>query len=979
MRQLRGEEPSSELKRFVALFDLAPVGYIVLDRTLVIQANPAAGRILGLGREALVGAKLSAFFSGDPLSSVGKMLAGLGKDGKASAEIELSTGSGSRWIWCEVAAMNDGLQTLSLIDITDRRRAEDALRASQARFEMAAEASSEGIWDWEDVRTPRAWWSPRFMTLLGYRPGDLDPDLETFFDLLHPDDRQRVREELPDRLMSTKPFETEYRLRTRSGEYRWFSARGTVVRDPGGRPVRMTGSIRDITENRQAAELVRQSERKFRTLADNSPDVIARFDSRMRHLYVSPAVESATGHHPSSFIGRSNRELGMPEENTGLWEDRLKDVIDTGRPQRLDFDFQGPGGLRTYSALLVPERDSSGSIESVLSVTRDITEQKQAQKALADSERRYRTLLDTLQEGIITIDIRGVTTFVNPSMVRMLGCSEAEIVGSPMLDFVHPACHAAVRERLAAGMTGPNERFRLVFLRKSGTDVPAELSTTPVYSDEGSLTGIIGSVMDITDRTAAEEAYQSLVDNSLHGLAIFQDGRIVFCNHALAAISGFSVPELRGLTREEAASRVHPDDRERVLAAMQAHLRGQAVPAVSIFHFLHKSGVTRLVETFSTLVAFRGSPALQVSYRDISERHRNEVALRESEERFRSVFDKAPVGAAIVSLEYRFMRVNDALCRITGYSNAELLALGFPDITHPDDLASDIALARRLVAGEIERYSLDKRYIRRTGEPVWVRLSVGLIRDELNNPSYFLPLIEDISERKQAEIDMRGMRDKLRHLAIHLLSAREEERRKIAQEIHDELGQSLTAMKMDLRWVEKRLPPGVETLQDKVRGIVGMADQTISMVQRIAGEIRPRMLDDLGLAAALEWLGKDFQRRTGLSCDVQTDFPESVVGGNAASTLYRIVQEALTNVARHASAHSVTVHLRKKGPSLELRITDDGVGITDDQIADSTSYGLLGIRERTQGLAGNVVILGERGRGTSVAVSVPLPSVGGLA
>jgi two-component system, NarL family, sensor histidine kinase UhpB len=627
-----------------------------------------------------------------------------------------------------------------------------------------------------------------------------------------------------------------------------------------------------------------------------------------------------------------------------------------------------------------PGKSKQAAIKPRIGETEDpSTELKRAQKALVESEKRYRSLLDTLQEGIWTLDAQGVTTFVNPAMARMLGYGQEEMVGKSFYDFTDPVAHQAARQRFEERMRGASTRFHHVFYSKGGTAVQTEFSAEPIYSDTGTIIGSVAAVVDITDRAAVEEAYRSLVDNSLHGLAIFQEGRIVFCNQVLAEMSGFSVADLRGFSREEAAGRIHPDDRERVMAAMEARLTGRAAPAVYTFRCFRKDGVTRVLETFSTLVTYKGSPALQVSYRDITEHYRTGVALRESEERFRSVFDQAPVGAAIVSLEYRFMRVNNALCRITGYSNEELLARGFPEITHPDDLAADVALARRLVAGEIDRYSLDKRYIRRTGEPVWVRLSVGLIRDESNNPAYFLPLVEDISERKQTETEMRGMHEKLRSLAIHLLSAREEERRKIAQEIHDELGQSLTAMKMDLRWVEKRLPPGTEVLREKLRGLVGMADQTISMVQRIAGEIRPRMLDDLGLAAALEWLGKDFQRGTGVSCDVTTDFPESIVGGNAASTLYRIVQEALTNVARHSAAHRVSVQLMKNGASMELRVEDDGVGITQDQIASPKSYGLLGIRERTQGLAGSILISGEKNRGTTVVVSVPLPAVGGLA
>jgi signal transduction histidine kinase len=183
---------------------------------------------------------------------------------------------------------------------------------------------------------------------------------------------------------------------------------------------------------------------------------------------------------------------------------------------------------------------------------------------------------------------------------------------------------------------------------------------------------------------------------------------------------------------------------------------------------------------------------------------------------------------------------------------------------------------------------------------------------------------------------------------------------------------------MDLRWLEKRLDPSQAHLLEKMRGMIGLTDQTIQRVQKISSELRPRMLDDLGLAAAIEWLMGDFSRRTGIRCKTAVQVTQSRIGGNSATAIYRIVQEVLTNISRHANASRASVLLREVDERLEVLIRDDGIGISETQATDARSFGLIGIRERAQGLGGNVSIRGETGKGTTVAISIPYPGGGNL-
>lgn len=240
-------------------------------------------------------------------------------------------------------------------------------------------------------------------------------------------------------------------------------------------------------------------------------------------------------------------------------------------------------------------------------------------------------------------------------------------------------------------------------------------------------------------------------------------------------------------------------------------------------------------------------------------------------------------------------------------------------------------------------------------------------------------LIQEIAERKRAEEQLKNSREHLRNLAAHLQSVREEERTRIAREIHDELGQTLTGLKMDLSWLGSKLSEdGGDVLRalllEKINAMSKLINATIQEVRKIATELRPGVLDDLGLTAAIEWQAQEFQTRTGLQCMVTLP-PEDVTLDQERSTaIFRIFQEILTNVARHANATTVNSRLTADAGHLILEVSDNGQGITESEISGSKSLGLLGMRERALLLGGEVHIRGIQGKGTTVMVRLPLPS-----
>ncbi len=226
-------------------------------------------------------------------------------------------------------------------------------------------------------------------------------------------------------------------------------------------------------------------------------------------------------------------------------------------------------------------------------------------------------------------------------------------------------------------------------------------------------------------------------------------------------------------------------------------------------------------------------------------------------------------------------------------------------------------------------------------------------------------------DRYEAETRLRQSNEQLRALTAHLQSVREEERTRIARQVHDELGQALTGLKLDLSWLAGNLPKGSRTLQQKARALSACIDTTIQTVRRISTELRPGVLDNLGLVAAIEWQAQDFELRTGIRCSTTMMAAETIWDQDISTAFFRIFQETLTNIIHHAGASRVDVTLTLETDRLVLKVRDNGRGISEAAIASAKSIGLAGMRERAALLAGEVLFAGIPGQGTTVTVRIP--------
>lgn len=291
---------------------------------------------------------------------------------------------------------------------------------------------------------------------------------------------------------------------------------------------------------------------------------------------------------------------------------------------------------------------------------------------------------------------------------------------------------------------------------------------------------------------------------------------------------------------------------------------------------------------------------------------------------------------------------------------------------HPDDKERVVSGIHRVIGGGGNAWSDEYRYARADGSYAHIFDRGFVIRGASSVATRMVGSMQDITVRKDAEAQILRSQADLRKLAAYVESAREEERTRIAREIHDELGQSLTGLKMDVSWMEKKLPPGNGHLGEKLQEMIQLIDSTIQTVRRIATELRPGVLDNLGIQAAVEWQAQEFEHHTGIRCAVAFS-PDTIVLDDPRSTaLFRILQETLTNVARHAAATEVVIRLALELRTVVLEVQDNGKGIAPEELAMLKSFGIIGIRERVSQFGGTVSITGSGAAGTLARIVIPL-------
>lgn len=344
--------------------------------------------------------------------------------------------------------------------------------------------------------------------------------------------------------------------------------------------------------------------------------------------------------------------------------------------------------------------------------------------------------------------------------------------------------------------------------------------------------------------------------------------------------------------------------------------------------------------------------------------------LRKSEEKYRLLLnglkDAVYIYETLNNRPGRFVEVNESACRMLGYTEEEFLQMKVNDIAVSEHLSEIPAIQKALSRDKTVMF--ETYHLAKNGGQVPVDVYIQLF--ELRGKPMVLSVARDITERKLAEEELRKSKMLLKDIYKHLEEIRENERAVISREIHDQIGQSLTALKLDMNWLKEPFKNANPETATKLQGMIELISQTIKDVQRISSDLRPGILDDLGLPAAIEWYCEEFEKRTGIRCSLKLD--DSTFDDSQKNLVFfRVLQEALTNVIRHADASSVSIILHQSKHRITLTIHDNGIGIPEEKIESYKSLGLISMRERMHQFDGKFVVSAKEGNGTKLTVFIP--------
>jgi PAS domain S-box-containing protein len=501
----------------------------------------------------------------------------------------------------------------------------------------------------------------------------------------------------------------------------------------------------------------------------------------------------------------------------------------------------------------------------------------------------------------------------------------------------------------------------------------------------------IGIGQDITERKRAddelkesEERFRQLAESidDLFWIKTPDFKRVLYLSPVYESLSGRPAEErYSDSDYQPFLDRILPEDRESVAEIMR---RGARDPFEIDFRITRPDGSIRWIRDRGFPIRDQSGQVYRIAgiASDITERKLAEDALRESEERFRELTGNIREVFWITTADFgRQIYISPGFENLTGHP-PETLYPGdghkpFLHFIHPDDLP----LLREVTNDPDQEFDIEYRVIHANGSVRWVRDRGFPIRNQSGQIYRFGGVAEDITARKEAEDRLKATTEQLRALSASLQSAREKEATRIARQIHDDLGGILTGLRWELESLEKMIhDPGDSwhkkvVMQNKLVAMIGLTDTTLNVVRRIASDLRPSILDDLGLVEAIEWQTQQFQARTGIRCCCECSLQTIGLPDQQATAVFRIVQEALTNILRHAQASQVGVAVREEDGALVLTVADNGRGITQSEIFSRDSLGMLGMRERAHLIGGSVDIVGVPGTGTTLHLRVPLTTM----
>jgi PAS domain S-box-containing protein len=817
-----------------------------------------------------------------------------------------------------------------LDDVTERKRAEEELKQSKEELQGVMASIPDYLWSVE-VDSGGSW-KYRYHSSVVERITGRPPEFylrgpDAWLSTVHPEDRPQMQRAF-ERIRTGQEMrqDYEYRILLPNGTVRWVLDSAKVRRRNGS--MRIDGVVSDITERKQAEEALRRQA----AFDELMTQILARF-ATCPHCEVDTSVTAAL-QETAEFIGVDRAYVIMLSPDRSTWS-VTHEWCGPNTSPRLQLHQNIPLGTLPWSETRI-------LADEVIRVNTwdDFPSEALAERQNYDPGDAPLSVLDVPIKATVG-EVRGCVGL--HSKARPVVWSDSDVARVKMVG--DAIANVIERKRAEEALRQSEQRYR-DFISHSNEGVWRVELEQPVP-------------LDLPEEESLER--------------ILQYGYVAECNVAYVRSLGLSTPqELQGRRLRDL---VPPGDLgKETMESFRSAVRGRFQGRTVAFRTFDRKGNPKyLFRTETPMVENGRLVRVWGITRDVTELKLAEEQLRKSEERWRAVFENSAAGIALSDpTSTRFLSANVAFQKMLGYSEEELRALSFMDVTHEGDREANRRLLAELLEGKRLSYEMHKRYRRKDGNLIWVSIHVSMVPGTQSIPQFCMAIVEDITERRRAQEELQHSLKQLRALTARLQGIREEERKSVAREIHDELGQALTAIKIDLVSLMRELP--AHHLQQRKRpdSILGLVDQTIQSVRRISTELRPGILDDLGLVAAVEWAAEEFEARTGTRCRLDLPGDDIEIDQERATAMFRIFQETLTNVARHANASEVGVRLAKENGDLTLEVHDNGRGIGEEQVTGGRSLGILGMRERVALLGGELGIMGAPQKGTTIRVRIPV-------
>jgi PAS domain S-box-containing protein len=865
-----------------------------------------------------------------------------------------------KWFENHIYPSKNGL-TIFFKDVTDIKQIAQALKNNEEKYRSLIEQASDGIviTDMEGIILEV---NNSIQRMIGYEESEMMGHHLT--DYLPQEDSEVIPLRIKE-LMQGKSLLYERRLLKKDGTFVPVEVNSKMASSHT-----LIGFIRDITSRKKHENTLSYQA----MLLESVSDAVVSLDVNRAIVSWNKASENLYGFRAGEAMGKRIPELVLFEFNNTTKEKVFEQVLAEGS-WKGEFNFIHPKtGKKLYLLSGINGlKDGDNNLIGFIITSRDITEREEIGAALKASNERFELVAQATNDVIWDHDFIKDETWGNARLFDLYGLKPGDdkINFAMFMENIHPDARSGIEQRLKTAIENKNVSLSEIFQFK---DAKGKYRTffdraQIKYDDSGLPLRILGAMEDITEReeaqkeiSASEEKYRTIIEQAADGIFIADsDTYLIEVNSAGCRLSGYSKEELRKLRFVDVIPAQDLVANPVLITQMK---NGQSV--INERRLITKGGTIIDVEISAQKLL---DGRYQIFARDIGERKRADEILRESEKKYKLLFTHNPQPMWMSTLPgLDIIDVNESAVKQYGYSREEFLKLNLKDLRPLEDVAGFLDKIENIDLGLTN--SRQWRHQKKDGTIIQVEVITHEIVYE--GKKVWLSSPHDVTEEHLAKELLQKSFEDIRQLASNLQSIREDERTKIAREIHDELGQQLTGLKMDIHWLSKRMNTTDKVINDKVKQSIELINATIVSVRKISTDLRPSILDDLGIMAALEWQGEEFEKRSGIRVKFNNQAGEILLAPDAATTIFRIYQESLTNVARHANAASVNVNLYKEDSRLFFSISDDGSGFDLETISKKKTLGLLGIKERTLLLNGSYEFKSKPGHGSETIISIPI-------